>query len=56
MVEALQEGWATIKDELLEKLATGMKKRIDAVILAEEQYTRYQGGFSTNFIAFFFNY
>ena len=32
IVEALQEGWAVLKDELLEKLAESIENRIKAVI------------------------
>ena len=41
MVEALQEGWAALKDKLLEKLAESIKNRMKAVIKADSWYTRY---------------
>jgi len=41
MVKALQEGWAALKDELLENLAMSMERRIQAVLKAEGWYTRY---------------
>ena len=41
MIKALEEGWDALKDELFEKLAVSMKKRIKAVLKAEGWYTKY---------------
>ena len=41
MVEALQEAWAHINDEFLEKLVKSMEDRIKAVIKADGWHTKY---------------
>ena len=41
MVKALQEDWDALKDELFEKLAVSIERRIKTVIKAEDWYTKY---------------
>ena len=41
MVEALQQAWAHINDEFLEKLIESMKKRMKTVIRADGWHTKY---------------
>ena len=41
MVEALQEAWAHLNDEFLEKLIKSMKNQIKAVIKTDGWHTKY---------------
>jgi len=41
MVECAQEAWETLAPELLNKMAEGMQKRVDAVKAANGWYTKY---------------
>ena len=41
MIECAQEAWETLAPELLNKLAEGMQKRVDAVKAANGWYTKY---------------
>jgi len=41
MIEALQEAWAHINDEFLEKLVESMEKRMKTVIRADGWHTKY---------------
>jgi hypothetical protein len=41
MIECAQEAWETLAPELLNKLAKGMQKRVDAVKAANGWYTKY---------------
>ena len=41
MVEALQEAWAHLNDEFLEKLIESMEKRMKTIIRADGWHTKY---------------
>jgi hypothetical protein len=41
LIECAQEAWETLKEVLLNKLAEGMQKRVDAVKAAGGWYTKY---------------
>ena len=41
MIECAQEAWETLAPELLNKLAEGMQKHVDAVKAANGWYTKY---------------
>ena len=41
IIQCAQEAWETLAPQLLNKLAKGMQKRIDAVKAANGQYTKY---------------
>jgi hypothetical protein len=41
MIECTQEAWNTLEGELLNKLAEGMQKRVDAVKASNGWYTKY---------------
>ena len=41
MIECAQEAWETLAPALLNKLAEGMQKRVDAVKAANGWYTKY---------------
>jgi len=41
MVEALQDAWAHLNDEFLEKLIESMPRRIEAVLKTEGWYIKY---------------
>ena len=41
LIEAVQETWESIEDEVLENLADSMDRRIQAIITAEGWYTKY---------------
>ena len=41
MIECTQEAWETLAPELLNKIAKGMQKRVDAVKAANGRYTKY---------------
>ena len=41
MIECAQEAWETLEGELLNKLAEGMQKRVDAVKASNRWYTKY---------------
>lgn len=41
LIRAAQEAWDLIEDALLDKLASGMQKRVDAIIAAGGWYTKY---------------
>jgi hypothetical protein len=41
MVKCAQEAWETLAPELLNKMAEGMQKRVDAVKAANGWYTKY---------------
>jgi hypothetical protein len=41
MIEYIQEAWETLAPELLNKLAEGIQKRMDAVKAANRWYTKY---------------
>jgi hypothetical protein len=41
MIHYAQEAWETLAPELLNKLAKGMQKRVDAVKAANGWYTKY---------------
>ena len=41
MIQCAQEAWETLALELLNKLAEGIQKRVDAVKAANRQYTKY---------------
>jgi hypothetical protein len=41
MIECVKEAWEVLKPELLNKLAEGMQKRVDAVKAAGGWYTKY---------------
>jgi hypothetical protein len=41
MIRCAQEAWETLGPELLNKLAEGMQKRVDAVKAARGWYTKY---------------
>jgi len=41
LIRCAMEAWDALKDGLLNKLASGMQKRVDAVIIANGWYTKY---------------
>jgi hypothetical protein len=41
IIQCAQEAWETLAPELLNKLAKGMQKRVDAVKAANGWYTKY---------------
>lgn len=41
LIECAQEAWETLEEELLNKLAEGMQKRVDVVKAANGWYTKY---------------
>lgn len=41
LIETAQEAWGLLEDQLLNKLAEGMQKRVDAVKAANGWYTKY---------------
>ena len=41
MIEALQEAWAALNDEFLDRLVDSMEDRIKAVIKADGWHTKY---------------
>ena len=41
LIQAAKEVWDLLKDQLLNKLASGMQKRVNAIKTAKEQYTKY---------------
>jgi uncharacterized membrane protein YheB (UPF0754 family) len=41
LIEAVEEAWELLEEELLNKLSLGMQKRIDALIAAQGWYTKY---------------
>lgn len=41
MIEGAQEAWETLALELLNKLAEGMQKRVEAVKAANGRYTKH---------------
>ena len=41
IIKCAQEAWETLAPELLNKLAKGMQKRVDAVKAANRWYTKY---------------
>jgi transposase len=41
LIKCAQEAWESLKEELLNKLAEGMQKRVDAVKAAGGWYTKY---------------
>ena len=41
MIEALQDAWAHLNDEFLEKLIESMPRRIEAVLKTEGWYIKY---------------
>jgi transposase len=41
LISCAQEAWETLAEELLNKLASGMQTRVDAVIKAKGWYTKY---------------
>lgn len=41
LIEVAIEAWEALEPELLNKLASGMQKRVDAIIAAEGWYTKY---------------
>jgi vacuolar-type H+-ATPase catalytic subunit A/Vma1 len=41
MVECAQEAWETLGPKLLNKMAKGMQKRVDAIKAANGWYTKY---------------
>lgn len=41
LIECAKEAWETLEGELLNKLAEGMQKRVDAVLAADGWYTKY---------------
>ena len=44
MIEYIREAWETLAPELLNKLAEGMQKRVDAVKASNGWYTKYWVG------------
>jgi len=41
LIRCAMEAWETLKDGLLNKLALGMQRRVDAVLAANGWYTKY---------------
>ena len=41
LIQAAKEVWDLLKDQLLNKLASGMQKRVNAIKTAKEWYTKY---------------
>jgi hypothetical protein len=42
IIECAQEAWETLGDVLLNKLAEGMQKRVDAIKASNRWYIKYQ--------------
>ena len=41
LVKCAKEAWGTLEEQMLDKLASGMQKRVDAVKAAKGWYTKY---------------
>ena len=41
LIQAAKKAWDLLKDQLLNKLASGMQKRVNAVKIAKGWYTKY---------------
>lgn len=41
LIDCAREAWETLREEMLNKLASGMQKRVDAVKAAKGWYTKY---------------
>ncbi len=41
LIDCVYEAWELLKEDMLNKLALGMQKRVDAVLEAKGWYTKY---------------